>query len=403
MTSLFLIVFLDLVGFGMIIPVLPFYAERLGVSPAQVPLYFGLYSLGNLIGAPLWGAASDRVGRRPILLATLAANVAANMLLAVAGTGLLLGLSRLVSGLAAGNISTAYAYVADISTDATRPRMMGMLSAAFGLGFVLGPALGGLLAGSGDSGGDIARVAHAAAFMSALAFVSTFFALKESHGPEHRAAVKADKRSGQWKEILARPALRDLLVATLVVIGAVAMLQSTFSVWGAEDLGLGPRKLGVLFGYLGAISVIIQGGAIGPLTRRFGAHGLTFTGIILLSISLATTPFSTSANMTLIPLALYAVGSALFVPSISSLVAHAAGPRERGAVLGVFQGMSSLGRVIGPFSATVIAGFFGLRAPFWVGAGICLVGAWIAREGERLAVLRGRVDIDGNTQPRIDG
>lgn len=399
MTSLFLIVFLDLVGFGMIIPVLPFYAERLGVTAALVPVYFGLYSLGNLVGAPLWGAASDRVGRRPILLATLAANVAANMLLAVAGTGWLLGVSRLVSGIAAGNISTAYAYVADISTDTTRPRYMGLLSAAFGAGFILGPALGGLLAGGGDEGGDIARVAHAAAFMSALAFLSTFFTLKESHGPEHRAAVHAVKRSGQWKEILARPALRDLLVATLVVIGAVAMLQSTFSVWGAEELGMGPRRLGVLFGYLGVISVTIQLGGIGPLTRAFGAHGLTFTGILLLTLALTLMPFARTTNQTLGPLALYAVGSALFVPSISSLVANAAGPRERGAVLGVFQGMSSLGRVIGPFSASVIATWFGLKAPFWVAAAVCLGGAWIAREGERLALLRGRVDIDGNGEP----
>lgn len=402
MASLFLIVFLDLVGFGMIIPVLPFYAERLGVTAALVPLYFGLYSLGNLIGAPLWGAASDKVGRRPILLATLAANVAANMLLAVAGTGSLLGISRLVSGIAAGNISTAYAYVADISDDKTRPRYMGMLSAAFGAGFVLGPALGGLLAGSGDDGGNIARVAHAAAVMSALAFCSTLFTLKESHGPEHRAAVHAEKRRGQWKEILSRPALRDLLVATLVVVAAVAMLQSTFSVWGAEELGMGPRKLGVLFGYLGIISVAFQGGAIGFLTRAFGAHGLTFTGIILLSVALAVTPFSRTTNQTLAPLALYAIGSALFVPSISSLVANAAGPRERGAVLGVFQGLSSLGRVLGPFAATVIASWFGLRAPFWVGAGVAIVGAWIAREGERLALLRGRVDVDGNSQPPMD-
>ena len=368
----------------MIIPVLPFYAERLGVTPAHVPLYFGLYSLGQLFGAPLWGSASDRVGRRPILLATLAANVGANMLLASAGTGWMLGISRLVSGLAAGNISTAYAYVADITNDATRPRALGLLSAAFGLGFVLGPALGGLLAGGGDAGGDISRVAHAAAIMSAIAFVGTLFGLRESHGPAHRAAARRQSRRGRWGEILSRPALRDLLVATLVVIGAVAMLQSTFSVWGAESLGLGPRTLGVLFGYLGVISVVIQGGLIGPFTRRFGAHNLTFAGIILLSISLATTPIAQTRNQTLMPLALYAAGSALFVPSITNLVTRAASATERGTVLGVFQGMSSLGRVIGPFSASLIAGWLGLRSPFWFGAVICLGGAWIARQGEKL-------------------
>jgi predicted MFS family arabinose efflux permease len=236
--------------------------------------------------------------------------------------------------------------------------------------------------------------------MSGLAFLGTWLTLRESHGPEHRAAAaQAGTKRSRWQEILARPALRDLLIATLVVVGAIAMLQSTFSVWGAESLGMGPRRLGVVFAYLGLISVTIQVGAIGTLTRTFGAHGLTFSGILLVSLALVATPFARTTNQSLAPLALYAVGSALFVPSISSLVANAAGPRERGAVLGVFQGMASLGRVVGPFSATVIASWLGLRAPFWVGAGVCLVGAWIAREGERLALLRGRMDADGRSEP----
>lgn len=368
----------------MIIPVLPFYAERLGIAAALVPVYFGLYSLGQLFGAPLWGAASDRVGRRPILLATLAANVAANMLLAIAGTGWLLGLSRLVSGLAAGNISTAYAYVTDITDDHSRPRALGLLSAAFGLGFVIGPALGGLLAGGGDEGNNIARVAHAAAVMSAIAFVATAAILKESHGPEHRAIAKARPERAKWGEIVTRPALRDLMVLTLVVVGAVAMLQSTFSVWGAESLGLSPRTLGVLFGYLGVLSVTVQGGLIGPLTRQYGAERLTRWGIVLLAISLAVTPLASTVAQTLVPMGLYAVGSALFVPSVSTLVATKAGPEERGAVLGTFQGFSSLGRVIGPFLASIVAGPLGLRSPFWFGAVISLGGLWFLRHAGRV-------------------
>jgi DHA1 family tetracycline resistance protein-like MFS transporter len=380
---LFLIVFLDLVGFGMIIPLLPFYAERMGIAAALVPVYFGLYSLGQLFGAPLWGAASDRVGRRPILLATLAANVGANMLLAFAGTGWLLGLSRLVSGLAAGNISTAYAYVTDITDDHSRPKALGMLSAAFGLGFVMGPALGGLLAGAGEAQADIARVAHAAAIMSAIAWLATLLFLKESHGPAHRAAVKARPQRARWSEIVTRPSLRDLMLTALIVIGAVAMLQSTFSVWGAESLGLRPRTLGILFGYLGVVSVIVQGGLIGPLTRRFGAPALTRAGIGCLAVALGVTPFAVTVPQTLLPMGLYAVGNALFAPSVSVLVAGRAGPEERGAVLGTFQGLSSLGRVLGPFLATVVAGPLGLRAPFWVGALICLGGLYFLLHAER--------------------
>jgi MFS family permease len=166
MFTLFIIVFLDLIGFGMIIPVFPFYAERTGVDPASVIFFLGLYSLGQLVGAPIWGAMSDRLGRRPVLLFTLLGNAAASVLLAFADSGLTLALSRIAAGLAAGNVSTAYAYATDVTTDETRPKALGLLGSAFGLGFIAGPALGGLLAGN-DAGGDgLVRVAWGAAAMS---------------------------------------------------------------------------------------------------------------------------------------------------------------------------------------------------------------------------------------------
>ena len=204
MGTLFFIVFIDLVGFGMIIPVLPFFAQRLGASPSTVIFLFGLYSLGQLFGAPLWGSLSDRIGRRPVLLTTLAANAVANVLLGMASSAFELGASRFVAGLAAGNISAAYAYLTDISSEADRPKALGMLGAAFGLGFILGPALGGILAGNDASGSNLTIVANAAAGLSSLAFLATWFLLKESHGPAHRAAVKAVPRPISWSECWSR-------------------------------------------------------------------------------------------------------------------------------------------------------------------------------------------------------
>jgi DHA1 family tetracycline resistance protein-like MFS transporter len=379
MAVLFLIVFLDLVGFGMILPVFPFYAERVGVSPSVVIFLNGLYSLGQLVGSPIWGALSDRVGRRPVLLGTLLANALANMLLAVADNGLSLAISRVVSGLAAGNISAAYAYVADVTDDSTRPRALGLLGAAFGLGFILGPAMGGLLAGSGTEGGDISRVAHAAAAMSVLAFVATLLRLPESLDAAKRAAAAAHPHGLKWRLAL-HPTLGRLLVATLIVISAISMLYATFALWGAERLGIGPRLLGWVFGYVGVLSVIVQGGALGRLSARFGPTRLARWGAMLSAVGLLMVAFAPTLEATLLPLGAFVIGGALFMPSLGDLVTATAQPTERGAALGLFQGAASLGRVVGPFLASMIAGVAGLRWPFVVGAVVAAVGATVVRE-----------------------
>ncbi|MCC6433256.1 MAG: MFS transporter [Gemmatimonadaceae bacterium] len=373
MITLFLVVFLDLVGFGMIIPVFPFYAEQVGVNPASVIFYLGLYSLGQLVGAPIWGSLSDRIGRRPVLLVTLLANAAASSMLAFSTTESMLVLSRIVAGLAAGNISAAYAYTTDITTDETRPRALGLLGSAFGLGFILGPALGGLLAGGNESDPNaLARVAHGAAVMSIIAFVLTLFRLPESLPPAKRAQGKAKR--GSMTAYLKRPVLRDLLLATVIVVASVALFQSTLALWTADRLGVGPRTLGWIYGFVGVISVAVQAGIIGKLTKRFGAASLTRTGALLIGIGMAGLPLVHAMPWLLVALAVFGVGSALFNPSMSGLVATAAAPHERGAVLGAYQGAASLGRVIGPFAASGVARIGTLSWPFVLGAAVSLLG-----------------------------
>ena len=374
MIILFLVVFLDLVGFGMIIPVFPFYAEQVGVNPSSVIFFLGLYSLGQLVGAPIWGAMSDRIGRRPVLLITLLANAAASSMLALSTTGMMLAVSRILAGLAAGNISAAYAYTTDITTDETRPKALGLLGSAFGLGFILGPAIGGLLAGSNQNDPSaLGRVAHGAAIMSLIAFVLTAARLPESLPPEKRSQRHA-KRAGMGT-YFQRPILRDLLISTIVVVAAVALFQSTLALWAAERLAVGPRMLGWLYGFIGVISVVIQAGIIGRLTKRFGAANLTRAGALLIAVGMAFLPAVHTIPVLLIALALFGVGSAMFNPSMSGLVAATAAPQERGAVLGAYQGAASLGRVIGPFAASIIARVSTLSWPFVAGTAVSLLGA----------------------------
>jgi len=378
--TLFLVVFLDLIGFGMIIPVFPFYAERIGVSPSAVIFFIGLYSAGQLVGAPLWGSLSDRIGRRPVLLFTLLANAIATWMLAYADTGLTLAISRIAAGLAAGNISTAYAYTTDVTTDATRPKALGLLGAAFGMGFILGPALGGLLAGNeADNAGSLARVAHAAAVMSLVALVLTALRLPESLPPEKRRQAHTPRQSP--RVFLSRPVLRGLLTTTFVVIAAVALMQSALALFSAERLGVGPRALGWIYAFSGVISVAIQAGIIGRLTVRFGARRLAAVGVVLVAIGMAAIPLAANMTVLLVSLAVFSVGSALFNPSMSGLVAAAAEAHERGGVLGAYQAAASLGRVVGPVLGSGIATLAGLGSPFVLGAAICLGGLlFVARD-----------------------
>jgi MFS transporter, DHA1 family, tetracycline resistance protein len=378
--ALYLVVLVDLIGFGMIIPVFPFFATRVGIDASVVIALLGLYSIGQLLGAPAWGALSDRIGRRPVLLVTLVANVAATLLLAWADTALLLGASRFISGLAAGNISTAFAYATDIADDRTRPRYLGLLGSAFGLGFIIGPAIGGVLAGDGGDLNGLARVAYAASAMSALAFVLTLLLVRESLPPERRHAPGARVSP---LAVVRIPAMRLPLVAAFTVISATAMLLSSFALWADDRMAMGPRELGGFYAFIGLLSALVQGGAIAALTRRFGERLLANIGATSVSVALALLPFAEGPVLLFVSLSAFAMGSACFLPSISGLVAMAAPPTQRGAALGAYQSVASLGRAVGPFVASGITRVAGLDAPFLVAALVASSGAWLLYAARR--------------------
>lgn len=371
MSILFLIVFVDLVGFGLVIPLLPFYAERFGASPLQMTTLFATYSLMSMLTAPLWGRLSDRVGRRPVLLASMAAAALAYGGLAFATRLWMLFAARAFAGACAGNIAAAQAYIADVTVPENRARGMGMIGAAFGLGFIIGPVIGGIVAGSDIATADLRTPGLIAAALSLIACLGVIALLPESR-PEPREGGSPGRLAAARKA-LARPVLARLLVVFFLVILAFSGMETTFAWWAIGQFGWGPRQTGFVFFYVGLLSALMQGGLIGRLTRRFGEERLMLTGLVLIAFGLVVMPFAHDLPPLIVALSALALGMGAMQPSINSLISRRAGEAQQGEILGVAQSVGSLARVVGPIAAGALFSDFGRSSPFlWGGA---LVGA----------------------------
>jgi DHA1 family tetracycline resistance protein-like MFS transporter len=375
MATLFLIVFINLLGFGIIIPILPLYALRLGAGPEMVSIVIGLYSLMQLLTSPLIGKWSDKYGRRPILMWSLALSAVSYVMLAMADSMEMLIASRFVGGAVAGNLATAFAYVTDITTPDKRAKSMGMLGASFGMGFVFGPALGGLLAGADTATADFTTPALVAAVLTVIAMLGVIFKLPESLSPELRAQAAAAPRlsfATQMRVVASRRALLAMSGLGLVAMVIWSLMESTFSMWAFDVLGQGPRDIGALFAFIGVLSAGVQGGLMGPLSKRFGERRLAAVTIIAYGVGFAWLSTVTSVGMLFAAMSVLALGNALFNPSMSSLVSKEAGAHERGAVLGVYQSAGSLGRIVGPGMAGFIYAGFGPSAPYVLSAALAI-------------------------------
>lgn len=374
MTALFLIVLVDLIGFGIIIPLLPFYAEHFGATPFQVGLVMAAYSLAQLIAAPLWGRLSDRIGRRPVLLGTLAGMTIGSAALAFVDSLFVLFVVRIATGFMAGNISTAFAYVSDVTTPATRARGMGIVGAAFGLGFVAGPAIGGILAGADPLAADFRTPALAAAGLSLLAMTLAAVRLPESMTPEARAAARAAKIRpfAAWRDMMGRPRLRRLVGLMFGATFVFAGMEATFAMWSERQFGWGPEPNGYLFAMIGILGVVIQGGLIGRLAHRFGESRLIPVGAALLALGLGMIPLASSPILLVPAMLLAGAGFSLMSPSLSSLISLEASETERGAIMGLSRSAATLGRVLGPAWGGAMFGAISKDAPYAFGAVLML-------------------------------
>lgn len=398
--TLFLIVFVDLLGFGIIIPLFPFVAERMGADPWLITFGgAGIYSLAQVIAAPLWGRASDAYGRRPVLFVSMLGAVAGYVWLGLAGSLAMLIASRALSGMMAGNISAAFAYVADVTAPENRAKGLGMIGAAFGLGFMLGPVIGGLLGGTDPDTMNFTLPALVAAALSALAALGTWLFLPESLKPEDRRPWSASRSAaapgrGALRSVAAlamspfasvahHAVLRGVVTAVFLIGVCGTILQSIVPVWGAAALGLTPRDVGFVFFAMGVVGVAVQGGLVGPLVKRLGEKQVLYLSALAHAIGFVTLALASDRAALLLGALAFSAGHATFNTTASSLVSLEAEPRSKGAALGAMQSASAAGRIVGPASSGAIYSGVGASAPFIAAALLLLPVVWLLRRSHK--------------------
>jgi multidrug resistance protein len=340
---IFFTVLIDLIGFGIVMPILPFYAKHFGAGGLAYGALLGVYSLMQFVATALLGKLSDRIGRRPVLLTTMLFNAAGYTLFAFAGSYWVLFLSRVVSGFAGGNISVAQAYMADITTPAERSRGMGIVGAAFGIGFSAGPALGGLADHFlGHRWPGLVGVA-----LSLANFVSAYFILPESLKHEHR--VKRPLFGlGHVLDAFARPRLRPLMVVWALVPLGFAGYTAALPYRAIDILGWKQLQLTFLFIIIGVTAAAVQGYFFGKIVRRTGERSLVIIGTFGMAVSIAIVPFLPGSALLYGWTFVLAIANSLFSPAATGLVSVYADPNEQGTVLGAAQAISALGRTVGP-------------------------------------------------------
>jgi len=359
--AIFLIVLADLLGFSVIIPLLPFWALKYNASAFQVGLLFSVYSICQLIGSPLLGLISDRYGRRPVLIASQVGSVAGFILLGVAtsgdwaspGLGLtLVYLSRVIDGLSGGNISTAQAYISDVTTAQDRAKGMGLIGAAFGIGFTIGPALGGILGHFA-----VSLPAYAAALFCAIAAWQTWKFLPESHRHVHSEESEAWLHPSRFLPILRNPVLVQMLLIFFFSMMAFVMMEATFALFMKSTFGYEQLAVGLLFALAGITIAVVQGRLVGKWSKRFGEWPLVIAGPVLVAsamLLLVVVGYKPLIVFVVIALITNATGRSLQTPTLSALISHHSDPKQQGTVFGLFHMLGSLSRAIGPAVAGAV-------------------------------------------------
>ena len=368
--SIFLVVFIDLIGFGIVIPILPYYARDFGASATQLGWLMAVYSLMQFAVAPLWGKLSDRIGRRPVLMLSLVGTLLAQIFLGLASQFenalFWLFAGRIFAGICAANLSVAYAYVADVTTPENRARGMGLIGAGFGLGFIVGPAIGGLLSPWGYD-----RPMYAAAALTAVNLIVAWFRLKEPQMSE--AQREASRHARSWgpklaRELLALHPVRRPVELFFLVTLAVTQMEAIFAIFMADRFQYSAEDAGLLLAAMGLVMAIVQGGLVGRVSKMLPEIRLIAGGTLVSGVALTLFGAAGSPWVVLVALLLLALSHGFVSPSLSSLASRGAPDALRGSTMGVFHSAGSLARVIGPPTAGWLFDHWGASSPFYLGS-----------------------------------
>ncbi len=369
-------VFVDVLGFSLILPLLPYYAADFNASSVVVGLLLSSNALTQMIGSPILGRLSDRHGRKPLLMTSIAGTVFSFLILGWANSLVMLFVSRILDGFLGGNVSLAQAYITDSTTTKDRAKGLGLIGAGFGLGFIIGPALGGVL----SAGGNYARPAFAAAGLAALNLVGVMLWLPESLSEENRQKQQVNPKPEftirALLKALQRPCVGPLLTVVLIFGLANTMFETIFSLFTQKKLGLTAQTTGYILTYVGVLVVLVQGGGIRPLSKQFSDKQLIFGGSILLSLGLFGWAFSPSIWLLMAALLPLALASGLLRVSTNSALTKSVYPSEVGGILGLSSSMNSFTRVVSPLVGSFLLAEISPAAPGVVGS-LLMIGTVI--------------------------
>jgi MFS transporter, DHA1 family, tetracycline resistance protein len=364
---IFLTVFIDLLGFGIIIPLLPFYAEHFGASALMVGLLSTSFSVAQFLFAPFWGRLSDRIGRRPVILLGLLGSAVSYALFAMATSLAALFVARTLAGVAGANIPTAQAFIADTTTAETRARGMGIIGAAFGLGFIFGPAIGGFLSHWG-----YAAPAWFASALSLANFGAALVLLPESR-PAHVGDLSGPGRFEVIRRAVVRPNLPMVLLVYFLVLTSFASFEAMFALYSERRFGFTAATIGYMFAWVGVVLATVQGLLVGRVVKRVGERVVIPAAIMVLAGALGLVPLADSVPVLAAACGLLALGMGFNSPSLLSAISQLADPRDQGSTLGVSQSLGSLARIIGPLWGGWVFDHLGIRFPFYTAGGLMLV------------------------------
>ncbi|HEU4951784.1 MAG TPA: MFS transporter [Holophagaceae bacterium] len=401
--AIFLTVFVDLLGFGIVIPILPLYAEQVAAASGShwtstltgwmhltdpgafwAGVVFVSFSIAQFIATPILGRISDRTGRRPVLWISLLGSAAAYLLMALTMRLEWVILARVVDGITGGNVAVAQAAMADGSKPEERSKVLGLIGAAFGLGFVIGPALAGLLAGSSlgasllrDHGWHLPFLV--AGGLSLLASCLVLAWLPETLTPEMRAkAQDKESRGHALATALRCPGMPQLLAIALLAMVGHAMMEGTFSLMAAKRFAFGQKQVGYLFAFVGILIVLYQGGLVRVVAKRVPERAAIWAGLVMMTLALpamAVLPWKWPFLLVLIPVA-WGVG--MESTAVSALASQLTPPQHQGSLFGAMSAVQGLGRILGPLAGTLIFAKWGFASPYWTAGGVVLLGLLLA-------------------------